>query len=38
MTDASFIVAGWIGSAAAIALYALQLRIRTRRHSSGGRR
>jgi hypothetical protein len=38
MTDVSFVLAGWIGSAAAIALYAVQLRIRTRRNTARGRR
>jgi hypothetical protein len=38
MTDASFVLTGWIGSAAAIALYAVQLRIRTRRSTTRGRR
>lgn len=37
MTDAPFVAVGWIGSATAVALYALQLRIRARRGSSGGR-
>lgn len=31
MTDASFIAAGWIGTAAAIALYAISVSVRTRR-------
>jgi hypothetical protein len=38
MTDASFVLAGWIGSATAIALYAVQLRIRARRHATERRR
>ena len=31
MTDAPFILAGWLGTASAIGLYAIQLRIRARR-------
>lgn len=31
MTDAPFIVAGWLGTAAAIGTYALSISIRTRR-------
>lgn len=31
MTDATFVLTGWIGSAAAIVLYAVQLRLRARR-------
>lgn len=31
MTDAPFIAAGWLGTAAAIAAYALSITIRTRR-------
>lgn len=38
MTDAPFVLAGWVGSATAIALYALQLRIRSRRNAAERRR
>jgi hypothetical protein len=38
MTDASFVLAGWIGCASAIALYAVLLRIRARRNATERRR
>ena len=31
MTDAPFIAAGWLGTAAAVAAYALSIAVRTRR-------
>lgn len=34
MTDASFIVTGWVGTALAVAAYAISVRRRTRRTRS----
>ena len=38
MTDLSFILAGWLGTASVVALYALQIRTRTRRAAATIRR
>lgn len=38
MTDLSFILAGWLGTASVIALYALRLRNRSRRAEATTRR
>ena len=37
MTDASFVVVGWLGTAGAVAAYALSVRLRTRRARAGAR-
>ncbi len=38
MTDAPFILVGWLGTASAIGLYAVNLRIRSRRAAAALRR
>jgi hypothetical protein len=38
MTDAPFVLAGWLGTASAIGLYVLNLRIRSRRAAAAVRR
>lgn len=38
MTDAAFVIVGWVGTAAAVGVYALRLRLRLRRAATPTRR
>ena len=37
MTDASFVILGWVGTTGAVAAYALSIRLRSRRARAGVR-